>query len=929
VSLPSDPATVVPLRELAVRPEPGDNAALVIRTVPAGSRVTADGPGGPATFTVPHTVPEGHRIVVSAVAAGEPLLSWSTPFALAERDLVPGDYVCTEGSLDALRSRGHGDLPATPTARNVPMQPYALDPASLHVGDQAAAVADGRTFLGFDRATGVPGTRNHVVVVAATSRSSAFVTELARRFAGEGTDGPDGFDGVVPVAHTEGGEDESPTNLDMLLTVLAGFLVHPNVGAVMLVDEPGSVVSAAAVRAQATRLGLPAVSVPHAYFTRRGAFADDLAAAADLIRGWLPEVASQRRTPQPLSGLRIALQCGGSDAFSGITANPLAGAVGREVVRRGGATVLAETDELIGAEGYVLENVRSEEVARRFLRSVESFKERAGWHGHTAEGNPSGGNLYRGLYNIVLKSVGAGRKRDRMLRLDHVVDYGEPLPGPGFTFMDSPGNDLESVAGEVASGCNLVFFTTGNGSITNFPFVPTLKFVTTTARYDLLSHEMDVDAGRYLTGTPMPELTDEVLGLTIETAAGRRTAGELAGHSQVSIWRQWRQTGPREGISVAPNGSRPRPLEQLPAEERDALLDGRPLPVAADVPAPPAPDLGFTALRADGRTAPEHLGLVLPTSLCSGQIALRLAGQAEEEGWLGETVDRVVALPHTEGCGVTSGAAEETFARTMVGHLLHPDVRVGLLLEHGCEKTHNDYFRHRLVEAGADPDRFGWASIQADGGLAAVTDRVRDWFTEVGRQLDVPREASASLGDLSIGLDARGPLAPGTVQALATVGTWLVRAGGTVLLSSRSALLADPAFRRAAFGSDGPVPATLAHAQRPAAPGWHVMRMPGGDWLETVTGMAACGAQLVLAHVAGGSLTASRMVPVVQVSGDAATLRDHGADLDAELPADPAGAARAAVAVLRAIASREVASRAQQRGDVGFQVTRGLLGVSM
>ncbi len=913
------------LRDVAVLPEPGDNAAVVTRTLPAGTVLAGDY-NDPVGLTLPHTVLEGHRIVTRPVAAGQPLLSWSTPFALAERDLDPGEYVCTSTSLAALRDRGHTGLPDTPSARNVPMRPYRLDPAALQAGQQAAPVDDGKTFLGYTRAQGLPGTRNHLVLVAATSRSSAFVTELARRFEGRETDY---FDGVVAVAHTEGGEEAAPNNIDMLLTVLAGFLVHPNVGAVMLVDEPDSVVDAAAVRAQGEKLGLPPVLVPHAYFTRRGGFAEDLALAAEQVAPWIGELVQQRRTPQPVSGLRIALQCGGSDAFSGITANPLAGAVAREVVRRGGGTVLAETDELIGAEGYVLENVRDEDVARRFLRSVESFKERVSWHGHTAEGNPSGGNVYRGLYNIVLKSVGAARKRDRLLRLDHVVDYGEPVPGPGFTFMDSPGNDLESVAGEVASGCNLVFFTTGNGSITNFPFVPTLKFVTTSDRYALLEHEMDVDAGRFLTGTPMEQLTEEVLGLTVETASGRRTAGEAAGHSQVSVWREWRQTAPREGIAISLHGGTARLLEELPVDDRDALLEGLPLPVSDDHAVAPAPDLGFTALSADGRRTPEHVALVLPTSLCSGQIALRLAGEAQTEGWLGDTVSRVVALPHTEGCGVTSGAAEETFVRTMLGHLLHPDVRVGLLLEHGCEKTHNDYFRHRLVEAGADPDRFGWASIQADGGIAAVSERVRTWFSQVAAPMDLPVPEPAGLGELTIGLDARGSADPDTIQALALVGTWIVRAGGTVLLSSRSALVADAGFRRTAFGSDADVGPTVAHGQRPAGPGWHVMRMPGNDWLETATGLGACGAHLILAHVTRGSLTSPRMVPLVQVSNDPGTLRSHGNDLDAALTGSAAEAAAQAVAALRAVASREVQPRAQSQGDVGFQVTRGLLGASM
>ncbi|MFD4324211.1 UxaA family hydrolase [Nocardioides sp. NPDC058538] len=908
------------LTDLVLLPEPGDNVGVALRTLASGTPVRL--PDG-RVQRLPHTVLEGHRLVVEPVRSGAPLLSWGTPFAIAEQDLLTGDYVCTASTLAALRQRDVQGLPTEPTARNVAMDPFVLDPAELRFGAQAVS-DDRRTFQGYRRASGGWGTRNHVVVVAVTSRGSSFVTELARRFEGERSDT---FDGVVPVAHTEAGEDVTPNNVSMVLSVLAGFLVHPNVGAVLLVDEPGSVIDAERVRAQAHELGLGDPVVPWQRLTREGAFAADLDRATDVLRGWIPQISEVRREPAPLSELSVALQCGGSDAFSGISANPLAGALGREVVARGGTAVLAETDELIGAEGFVLENVRDEETARRFLRKVESFKERVGWHGQTAEGNPSGGNVYRGLYNIVLKSIGAARKRDRAMRLDHVVDYGEPIPGTGFVFMDSPGNDLESVAGQVASGCNLVLFTTGNGSITNFPFVPTLKLVTTSARYELLSSEMDIDAGRYLTGTPMEELTSEYLDLLVEVASGRPSAGERAGHSQVSIWREWRQTGPREGVAVPPDGRLSRELEDFPADDRDALLEGLPLPAVA--PSAAAPDLSYAAHGTETGGVPEQVALLLPTSLCSGQIAVRLARQAEDEGWFGNTVDRVVALPHTEGCGVTSGAAEETFVRTMLGHLTHSHVRLGLLLEHGCEKTHNDYFRHRLLSAGADPDSFGWASIQRDGGLEAVGERVRTWARSAAAHLDPPDAVCADLGGLSLGLEAFGDLTPVARELLATVGGWVVAAGGSVLLGDRGSLVRDPEFRRLVFGSDAQVAPTLAHGQRAAVPGWHVMRMPGSDWLEVATGLASGGAQLLLAHAVGGSLTAPRLVPLVQVTTDPATGETFGPDLDNVLTGPASAAAYDVVVLLRQVASRERVPAAAARGDVGFQVTRGLLGTSM
>jgi altronate dehydratase len=421
--------------------------------------------------------------------------------------------------------------------------------------------------------------------------------------------------------------------------------------------------------------------------------------------------------------------------------------------------------------------------------------------------------------------------------------------------------------------------------------VPTLKFVSTTARFELLRHEMDVDAGRYLTGAPLTELTGDAFDLTVRTASGERTAGERAGHSQVSIWRDWKQTRP---IVVTP-------------EATDALLPGLPVPAGVE----PGPARALPLLAADGRTVPEHVALILPTSLCSGQVALRLADQASRESWLGDAVSRVVALPHTEGCGASAGPSEETFARLMVGYLTHPNVRLALLLEHGCEKTHNDYFRARLVAAGADPAGFGWAGIQRDGGIAAATERVRAWFTSA--DLAAPVRVDGTIGDLTVGLDARGPLTDTTAEALAAVGHQIVAAGGTVMLPSRSALLGR-------LGTPGP---TLAHGQRAVAPGLHVMRTPGTDWLETATGLGASGAQVLLTHVSGGTLSGSRLVPLIQVS------TDQLSDVDEQLSGDVDEQAQCVLDTLVAVAARERVPRALAVGNVGFQVTRGLLGTSM
>lgn len=910
-----------PLKSVAVIPEDGDNAAVAIADTPAGTRISHQG----KEFALAHAVMEGHRFIISPVETAAAITSWNTIFATATRDLVPGDYVCTEQSLQTLRDRHIEGLPESASAANVPLDPYRLDESAVNVGEQVPAVAEPATFAGHLRPDGAVGTRNHIAVIGVTSRGASFATRLAKEFAGRESEN---FDGVVPVAHTEAGEDTRPNNVEFVLSVLAGSLAHPNLGGVLLIDTPGACINSDDVRKHLADNGYRTPTAFVETFTRSGSFAQDLADAAAIVEPWIDRLADSERTQQPVSHLAIGLQCGGSDAFSGLSANQLAGSVGGKIISHGGTACLAETDELIGAEGYVLKNVKSVEVARQFVAAVDKFKERAAWHGHTAEGNPSGGNIYRGLYNIVLKSVGAARKLPRAVRLDQVVGYGRPITEHGYVFMDSPGNDLESVAGQVGSGCNLIFFTTGNGSITNFPFVPTLKFVTTTGRYQLLEHEMDVNGGRYLDGEDFGDLVDEIFDQSVRAASGEHTAGERAGHSQVSIWRDWKQTKPVEGVSISVDGRIGRRTEDLPADLRDALLDGTPLPLPA-APADELPDVDVQLYDNDGRKATERLALVLPTSLCSGQIGVRLADLAGD--WVNDQVSRSVSLPHTEGCGVTAGASLDTYERVMVGHLTHPNVGLGLLLEHGCEKTHNDFFRNALDDRKLDPNNYGWASIQLDGGLANVTDRVHEWFDKASVGLPELTREPGSLGDLTVALDARGPLRDAAARALATLGGWIVAAGGSVVIPSTSQLLTNPLFT-AAFtdGTAGVVlEPTIAHGQQPGSPGWHIMRNPTTDWTETASGLGSTGAHLVLVHVAEGSVTGERLVPVAQVTSDPATEENFFGDLDAILTGDSSAQATQLANLVADIASGRHPVKSVTSGNLGFQITRGLLGTSM
>ena len=527
------------LHDIARLPDPADNCAIAIRDLPAGTKTAHEG----LHFALSHHILEGHRFAVRPIAPGESLTSWRQRFGIASADIAPGDYVMNAAvKLELSRRELDFELPATPNFGNI-IAPYEFDESGFIPAQPLPIYNDMRYFPGYKREGGRGvGTRNMIALLGASSLTAGFVRAVAARFAGM-AEGFANVDGIVPVAHTEGGHSR-PNNRDLLLRTLAGFMTHPNVGAVLAVDYGSEAITNADLRAYMLEHGYPLEHVRHRFWSLGRAHDENVDFCRELLEEWLPQVNKCARTPQPLSELKIALQCGGSDAFSGISGNPLAAWVAKEVIRYGGCANLAETDELIGSESYALDKVERLETARAFLDKIARFKEWVGWHGQTAEGNPSGGNKYRGLYNIALKSLGAAAKRHPDVPLHDVIDYSQPMSDGGFYFMDSPGNDLESVAGQVASGCNMIFFVTGNGSITNFPFVPTIKFVTTTARYELLSADMDVNAGAYLDGEPLDELGARTLDLTVNVASGTPSVGERAGHYQAQIWRDWQQTRP-------------------------------------------------------------------------------------------------------------------------------------------------------------------------------------------------------------------------------------------------------------------------------------------------------------------------------------------------------------------------------------------------
>lgn len=836
-------------------PAPGDNVAIAIRTLPAGTRILIR----QLVFEFSHTVLEGHRFAIFRLRKGEALLSWGLPFGLALRDIEPGEYVCNEKILRVLKDRNvNFELPATANFSDF-RQPFALDETSLKPGLQVRAERQERTFLGYRRneQRGV-GTRNFIVVMGTSSRTAPLAREVSRRFDCVRAQFPN-VDGVVAIGHTEGGGIGKPNNFEMTLRTLAGFVVNANVGAILCVDQGNEVVSNAALKEFLREHRYPLDGLPHQFISMGTSYERTIEEAAGAISESIPVVNECRREEMPLKHLRLGLQCGGSDAFSGVSANPLLGLLSRDAVAQGGSANLAETSELIGAESFVLANVRDLETARAFLRTSERFQHWAAVHGHSAEGNPSGGNMYRGLYNIVIKSIGAARKKDPTTRLDFVIDFGERMKEPGMYFMDSPGNDLESIAGQVAAGCNLILFATGNGSITNFPFVPTIKVMTTTARFELVRNEMDFNAGRYQDGESLEDLGREAFDQMIRVASGEQSAGEMAGHSQVQLWREWR------------NNSVPGSVAEMEAT------------TASEVLVEAAKAVCKVAARPD-------TALVLPTSLCSGQIALAIAEKLNQAG-----VMRAVALPHTEGCGNSIGASEQLFLRTMTGYLAHPLVERALLLEHGCEKTHNDAFKNVLREAGLPETGYAFHSVQMDGGIERVTQRSIDWFRS-----KVHRERARTF--FTVGLHGR-EMPERVRQAFGMVSSAFAQAGAAVVQTMGKGT-------------------TIEYGEQISEVAAYRMECPTDDDLEIVTGLGATGVEMMVVYASELMVAGNPLVPTIRVGLGEVDVSVRESDSAEEI-------AHALLRLLGEVQRGEQTTVTERTRNLGFQITRGREGISL
>jgi altronate hydrolase len=483
-----------------------DNVAIARVLLTSGQPIEA----GDTTVFTKTSIPAGHKVALQTIAPGEPVYRYGNVIGYATKSIEPGEHV-HEHNL------GYREL----------------DSADVKIREQPAprAKKSSLTFSGYLRADGRVGTRNYIAIVAA-SNCAAYTSELiAQSFREEAL--PENVDGVVAFPHGEGCGQALGADTDQLRRTLQGVLDHPNVSAALIlglgceVNQIGHYLGDAAVPATLQGLTLQ----------ESGGTTGALEAARKQVRQFIDQAASEKRIEVPASKIVLGLNCGGSDSFSGITANPALGYCCDLIVDQGGTVVLAETTEIFGAEHLLVERAKTPEVARRLLDCVEGYKRYLRQFGGSFNDNPSPGNKEGGLTNILEKSLGAVAKAGTTT-LEDVVDYSERVNTPGFVFMNTPGYDPVSITGLAAGGVNLIAFTTGRGSAIGFPSIPVLKIASNSRTYRRMIGNMDVNAGKIADGeASVEEVGREIFEALLRVASGERTHAEELGHHEFAPWR--------------------------------------------------------------------------------------------------------------------------------------------------------------------------------------------------------------------------------------------------------------------------------------------------------------------------------------------------------------------------------------------------------
>ena len=454
-------------------------------------------------------VPCSHKIATAEIRQGEAVRKYAQIIGYASTDIRPGEHVHTH-NVDFRNTSADYEF-----ATDLKPVDVVTDPSS-------------DTFMGYRRDNGKVGTRNYIGILTSVNCSATAARMIASAFGPEEMANYPNVDGVVAFVHGTGcGMAGQGEGFDALQRVLWGYARNPNHAGIVMVGlgcEMNQIDWL--LEAYGLKQG-PLFKAMNIQDTQ--GLAKTVETGIEMVRAMLPEANKCQREPCPVSELMVALQCGGSDALSGITANPALGYACDLLVAQGGTAVLAETPEIYGAEHLLTRRACDEKTGEKLIQLIKWWEDYTARNKGSMDNNPSPGNKRGGLTTILEKSLGAAAKGGTT-PLNGVYRYAEPVTAKGFTFMDSPGYDPASVTGQIASGCNLVTFTTGRGSAFGSKPSPCVKIATNTEMYTRLIDDMDINAGAMLTeDLSLEEKGREIYQLLLDVASGRQSKSEAQG----------------------------------------------------------------------------------------------------------------------------------------------------------------------------------------------------------------------------------------------------------------------------------------------------------------------------------------------------------------------------------------------------------------
>lgn len=486
----------------AIQVDEADNVAVALRDLDHGETIAV----GRTAVALAEPVQRGHKLALERIETGEPVRKFGWPVGLATAPVAAGSLVHTHNLSTLLAG----------------VEDYGYQPAP----ERSLPAAADTQFLGYGRADGRVGTRNEIWVlptVGCVARTAERIAAIANARHSPSVDG------VYAFAHPHGcsqlGDDLGGTR-----SIIAALACHPNAGGVLIVG----------LGCESNQLDSLLEEIPDQYRSRvrtlrAQAEGDETEAGLALVDELVDCAARSSREPAPISKLVLGLKCGGSDGFSGLTANPLVGRLCDQVVGSGGSALLTEIPEIFGAERLLMARARDKSVFDALVAVVNDFKRYFLAHGQPVSENPSPGNLAGGISTLEEKSLGAVQKAGRAPVSD-VLRYGERIRRSGLSLLEAPGNDAVSSTALAAAGATVILFTTGRGTPLGFP-VPTVKIASNSDLARRKGNWIDMDAGQVLT-QGFDAAADQLLRLVVGFASGERTAAERNGEREIAIWKR-------------------------------------------------------------------------------------------------------------------------------------------------------------------------------------------------------------------------------------------------------------------------------------------------------------------------------------------------------------------------------------------------------